>query len=447
MKKRIVFAALTILLMIGGCGFTETDIDHTPQPDDLTFIRWGMLSFGSREEKTPFSQLNERLEAEGSNIRIEAVEIDMGYDDNTTFGELIYEYEKENGSFDIVTYGADWVSKIGAANIFFESGYFCELSEEDKSFFTDIPEICWEAGKVNGKLYTVPALNFGFGSDIGLFYYFNTKYISEDKLQSFGCTVSELENILSTVTPNEELTGLDFKLKYLDYTEFTAACEKGGLYFSEKTLKAANPYEVEEVIEYAHALNSIYQKGYINYEINFSDWDDDYYKEYLETEFAVYAGSGRVDEKALSERLGKNGDVLVCTLPYYMENRLFQSTGIPIASAHSHEAMELLKRLHTDKDFSGLLTPEERDAIGLPRSNDESVDIGEVKLSPFAGFQLKYTDIDRELQSMLVSSFDKLCKSDDFYKTLDEINAELKAAGIDEYAAKVNRLLEESFEK
>lgn len=63
---------------------------------------------------------------------------------------------------------------------------------------------------------------------------------------------------------------------------------------------------------------------------------------------------------------------------------------------------------------------------------------------PFAGFQLKYTDIDAELQNLLVSSFDRLCKAENFDKTLAEINDELKAAGIDEYVAKVNQLLEAS---
>ena len=126
-----------------------------------------------------------------------------------------------------------------------------------------------------------------------------------------------------------------------------------------------------------------------------------------------------------------------------MENRLLHSTGIPAASPHPDEAMELLKRLHNDKELSGSLTAAERYAIGLPRDN-EPVDIGEVKLSPFAGFRLKYTDYDTELQDLLVSSFDRLCKAEDFDRTLAEINSELKAAGIDEYVDKVNRLWEES---
>lgn len=439
MKKGIIFAAAAAILMMSGCDVTEDNIDQTPQPADITYIRWGMESLGSNGGNAPFAGLNERLEAEGSNIRVEAVEMDMGYDENVTFGGLVEEYEKENGSLDIVTYGADLLSKVGAANIFFESGYFRELSEEDKACFTDIPEMCWEAGKVNGKLYSVPALNFGLDPDIGMFIYFNTKYISEDKLSNFGGTVGELEAILSEVVPSDTLTGLEYPYNYLSYNDYTSASQMGGLYFSDKTMRASNPYETEETIEHARALNILYQKGYLNYSVNFSDWDDD---EDIKTDFAVCVGDV-YDRSQLGKRLGKDYKVTEFHYSYYMENRLLSSTGIPIASSHPDEAMELLKMLHSDKELSGLLTPYERDAIGLPRDN-EPVDIGEVKLSPFAGFRLKYTDIDVELQELLVSSFDRLCKSEDFDTTLAEINTELKAAGIDDYVAKVNQLLEES---
>ena len=49
-----------------------------------------------------------------------------------------------------------------------------------------------------------------------------------------------------------------------------------------------------------------------------------------------------------------------------------------------------------------------------------------------------------ELKDVLVSSFDRLCKSDNFDETLSEINAELNAAGIDDYLSEVNELLEEN---
>lgn len=440
MKKGMIFAAAAVLLMTSGCNVTEDNINNnTPQPADITYIRWGMESLGSNGGNAPFAGLNERLEAEGSNIRLEAVELGRRNDESVTFGELVEEYEKENGSPDIVTYGGDWLSKVGAANIFFESGYFRELSEEDKACFTDIPEICWEAGKVNGKLYSVPALNFGLDPDIGMFIYFNTKYISEDKLSNFSGTFGELEAILSEVVPSDKLTGLEYPYNYLSYIDYTPASQMGGLYFSDKTMRASNPYETEETIEHARALNSLYQKGYLNYSINFSDWDDN---EYLTTDFAVCVGDSN-DRSQLGKRLGKDYKVTEFHYSYYMENRLLHSTGIPVASSHPDEAMELLKRLHSDKELSGLLTPYERDAIGLP-SDNEPVDIGEIKLSPFAGFQLKYTDIDVELQELLVSSFDRLCKSEDFDEALAEINTRLKAAGIDDYVAKVNQLLEES---
>lgn len=448
MKKMAIFAAAAAFIMISGCNASESQdnvtgsqSNQTPQPADITYIRWGMESVGHNDGNIPFEKLNKRLESEGSNIRVEAVELDMGYDDSVSFDTHVKEYEKENGSFDILTYGSDWESKHGSVSIFIENGYFRELSEEDKAQFTDVPDICWSAGKVNGKHYTVPSLCFGLSGDVGNYFYFNAKYISEDKLKDFGGTVEEIENILDEITLNEETTGLDYYFDYLGFTNYFPASQKGGLYLSDKTMRAANPYEDEDVIKYARTLNSIYRKGYINYDINFSEWDMD--KEHILTDFAILTGDGKGDEDEIKRRLGKDYEVFTYFQPYYMENRLLKSTGIPTASAHPIEAMELLKRLHADKELSGVLTKQERRAIGLPEDN-ETVNADNVKLSPFVNFELKYTDYDITLMEMLSSSFDRLCKSEDFDAALAEINAELKAAGIDEYVDKVNKLLEES---
>lgn len=456
MKKAFILAAAAALL-IGGCTVTgisgSSDIlggsdsessgteNSAVSPSDITTIKWGVEAF-PYEEKVCMAELNERLSAEGSNIRVELVELDMGMDIDMTFAKLITDYEKENGSFDIVTYGSDWQDKIGAANILIESGYFLELNADDKARFTDIPEICWNAAKVKGKNYTVPALNFGLSRDAGLFFSFNTKYIPEDEIKNFSGTLAEIEDILNSVSPDKKLTGLQFGINYLDFAFYTPASAKGGLYLSDKTMTAVNPYEDEKVIEHARRLNSLYKKGYINYNIDFSGFGSN---ESINTDFAVAVSRARISEEDLNERLGKDHRVIVYSQPYYMENRLLHSTGIPVGSAHPDEAMELLKRLHSDKEFSGLLSENERNAIGLPCDN-EPVDAGEMKLSPFAGFELKYTDIGdfKEVSDLCQNSFDKLCKADDFDKTLAEINAELQDAGIDEYVARVNQRLEES---
>lgn len=443
--KRVIALISILSLLLSGCGkngesLTQKNEGNSAPPEDITVIKWGMQDLGANEGKLPFEALNKRLEEEGSDIRIEFVGLDIYADRSFTFPTLVEEYEKENGSFDIVTYGSDWEDKRGTANIFLESGYFRELKEEDKARFKDIPDICWKAGKVNGKHYTVPALNFGLGKNMGIYFYFNMKYISKDKLKSFTGSVSELEEILSEVAPGKSLIGLDYGYDYLMFTEYTQDSEKGGLFLSHKTMKAMNPYEAEEVIEQAAALNKLYKKGFFNYEINFSDWEED--QKYLDMDFAVTVGDNGIRE-GFTERLGKDYNVVEYSFPYYMENRILYSTGIPAESSCPKKAMELLIRLHGDKELSGLLTESERDAIGLPRDN-RPVETGETKLSPFAGFELKYTDIDAEIYALLVSSFDRLCKAEDFDNTLEEINAELKAAGIDGYVEKVNKLLEES---
>ena len=455
MKKAFLIATAVVFL-ISGCGNAKTsdssDITEsssvessgaespTTQPAEITVIKWGVDRFGHDEEEC-MSALNEQLAAEGSNIRVELVELDTGYDYEMTFAKMILDHEKKNGSFDIVTYGGEWAVKMSAPYELIESGYFRELTSEEKAYFSDVPEICWDAAKVNGKHYTVPGINFGLSPNNALHFHFNTKYIPEDKINSFGGTLEELEGLLDGVSFGERTTHLEYQTDYLDFTMYTPATVKGGLYLSDKTMTAVDPYENEDVIEYARTLNRLYNAGHMNYRINFSKWDQ---SEGIRTDFAIAVCGGRFDEDDLNERLGKDHNVVIYSKPYYMENRLLGSTGIPVNSPHPDEAMELLKRLHSDKELSGLLTKGERDAIGLPRDN-ETVDTENVRLSPFAEFELSYTDTDefKEVSELCQNSFDKLCKAEDFDATLAEIVAELKAAGIDDYVARVNQRLED----
>lgn len=459
MKKVFLIAAAAVFL-ISGCNVSKSpdssDITESPgvessgtenptvNPAEITVIKWGAnyYDYGETEGEL-MAKLNEQLAAEGSNIRVELVKMSTGFDHEMTFAKRTLDYEKENGSFDIVTYGSDWVYKIGAANELIESGYFRELTAEEKTYFSDVPEICWDAAKVNGKHYTVPGLNFGLSPDNTLHFHFNTKYIPEDKIKNFGGTYEELEGLLDGAAFGERTTHLEYQTDYLDFTVYTPSTVKGGLYLSDKTMTASVPYETKEVIEYARTLNRLYKAGHMNYRINFSKLEVQ--SEGIMTDFAISVCGGKMAEDTLNERLGKDHNVVVYTKPYYMENRLLGSTGIPVNSPHPDEAMELLKRLHSDKELSGLLTEYERIAIGLPRDN-KTVETGNVRLSPFAEFELKYTDIDeyKDVSTLCQDSFDRLCKAEDFDETLAEIVAELKAAGIDDYVALVNQRLEEN---
>ena len=455
MKKVFLIAAAAVFL-ISGCNVSKSpdssDITEssgvessgtenpTVNPAEITVIKWGAeyYDYGDVEDE-PMAKLNEQLAAEGSNIRVELVNLSHWFD-HSGFANQILDYEKGNGSLDIVTYGGEYIESLGAANELIKNGYFRELTAEEISFFSDVPEICWDAAKVNGKHYTVPGLNFGLNGDSGLFIYFNTKYIPEDKAKNFGGSLKELEALLDGVSFDEKTTHLEFTPDFRDFTMYTPGTVKGGLYFSDKTMTASDPYETEEVIEFARTLNRLYNAGHLNYKI---DLTKPAANETIMTEFAISVCRARMDEDDLTDRLGKDHHVVVYSQPYYMENRLLGSTGIPINSPHPDEAMELLKRLHSDKEFSGLLTEYERDAIGLPRDN-KTVDTGNVRLSPFAEFEFIYTDVDQDVSTLCNNEFDRLCKAEDFDETLAEIVAELKAAGIDDYVALANQRLEEN---
>jgi hypothetical protein len=83
-------------------------------------------------------------------------------------------------------------------------------------------------------------------------------------------------------------------------------------------------------------------------------------------------------------------------------------------------------------------------SVGIP-TNDVKELYNSAELSDFAGFELSTSDMDIELKDLLTLSFDKLCKSQDFDNTLDEINSELHSSGIDDYINSVNKLLEEQY--
>lgn len=457
MKKAFVLALAAVTLISGCAGgaasvdsdITESSIEgnsnaenSAAQPAEQMVIKWGVEDFSDDEGRECLADLNEQLAAEGSNIRVEFIKMDKDFDQDMTFAQLILDGEKENGAFDIVTYGADWVHKRGAATDFLASGYFRELGEDYIAAFSDIPEICWKAAKVHGKNYTVPALNFGI-SGVGLYVHFNTKYIPEDIANSFDGDIAKLPEILEGIDFGEGVRHLEYQKDYLDFTLYTPASDKGELYLSDKTMTAFDPYECEEVIEYARTLNRLYNAGHMNYRIDFSKLGD---KEMTVTKFAILVAGGKLDKEELTEHLGKDYQVVIYEQPYYMENRVLNSTGIPTNSPHPEEAMELLKRLHNDKEFSGLLTGKERDAIGLPRDNNAVIDFGDTKLSPFADFEINYKDMDefKDVSTLCRDSFDKLCKAENFDETLAEIVSELKAAGIDDYVARINQRLEEN---
>lgn len=446
MKK--IFAVLAAICFLSGCANnvtyssesnSENEISQSTTNGDSITLKWGIGKCSITDYETEL--LNKKLNENGYNFSVEIIQLARGdIMDTRNFSELVAEYETANGALDILTIGSDWSNKKGAAYNLIKEGYFRELNPSDK-LLEIVPEALWSAAKVNGHLYTIPGQCF---NDTGVTYYFNKKIVGESLISDFNGEPNKLENILKSVAPRENLIALKYDIDYLDYTASIPDSVKGNIILNSETGKAENPYENAAVIEYARALNSFCKSGYLNYEVNFSDYDP--FGEVVDnkTEMAVMVSPGALDD--LSPYFPKGSEIAVITLPCYVESRVAASTGISAKCSYPDAAMEFLELLRCDKTYSDVLgigSGLNSFATGLPSGrfpqNDELIP------SRFAGFELTYDKITdyTDIANALRQNYDRLCKADDFDKELSSINGELKASGIDEYIALVNSLLEE----
>lgn len=416
----------------------STPSDSSPNNASIT-LKWGIENCSITEYDTEL--LNKKLGENGFDFSVEIIKLaSEDIMDTRNFSELVAEYEAANGAFDILTIGGDWSNKVGAAYNLIKDGYFRELDPSDK-LLEIIPETLWSAAKVNGRLYTIPGQCF---NDTGVTYYFNKKFVDESLISDFNGEPNGLENILKSVAPSENLIVLEYDIDYLDYTASIPDSVKGNIILNSETGKAENPFENAAVIEYARALNSFYKSGYVNYEVNFSDYDP--FGETIDekTEVAVMVTPCALND--LSPYFPEDSEIAAFTLPCYVENRVSGSTGISTKCDNPEVAMEFLELLRCDKSYSDVLGIENglnSFATGLPSERFQKND--ELIPSRFAGFELTYDKITdfTDIASALRQNYDRLCKADDFDKELSAINSELKAAGIDGYIALVNGLLEE----
>ena len=456
MKK--IFAVLAAICFLSGCAnnviyssesnsgnenLQSTANDDNRSSDSIT-LKWGIGGCSITDYETEL--LNKKLNENGYNFSVDIIQLaHEDIMDTRNFSELVAEYETANGALDILTMGGDWSNKVGAAYNLIKDGYFRELNPSDK-LLEIVPEALWSAAKVNGHLYTIPGQCF---NDTGVTYYFNKKFVDESLISDFTGEPNKLENILKSVAPRENLIALKYDIDYLDYSVSIPDSAKGNIILNSETGKAENPFENATVIEYARALYSFYIIGYLNYEVNFSDYDpfgeaiDN--KTEIKTEMAIMVSPGALND--LSPYFPEGSEITAVTLPCYVENRVAASTGISTKCDNPEAAMEFLELLRCDKSYSDVLGIENdlnsSFVTGLPSGRFPKND--EIIPSRFAGFELTYDKITdyTDIASALRQNYDRLCKADDFDKELSTINGELKASGIDDYIALVNSLLEE----
>lgn len=431
--KRIL-CVLTAVVLLSGCGSTGSSESKSQNSTQPCTLKWCLTECGLNDDI--IAKLNEELRNDGCQYEIELVQTEHSAE--KTYSEQVAEYEKVYGSLDVVSAGYAFSSNISAGYDFIKSGYFMPI--DDISEFTLVPEKLWETVKVNGNIYTVPSLAF---NDSGVTYYFNKEYISEQQISDFDGDISKLGNWVDGLTASEDFLPIYYNIEYTDLSKSLPYTAKGGLLLDNASGSAVNPYQFENFVEYARTLNELYAEGLFGKKINFSKYD--YRVETVPENFAVMVSPMALSKQYLTEMGFSDMELYSYTLPAYLENRVLYSMGIAQNSEHKEQALDFLKRLYSDTKYANLLYEDgvESMSIGIAAA-DIKENYKDTVVSDFAGFELPQDCIDAELRDTLVSSFDKLCKSEKFDYTLSEINDELTKAGINDYISDVNKLLEEN---
>lgn len=436
--KKILCVLAGVMLLSGCCnrGSSSSEFEYsTSKESQPCTLKWCLIECGFNDSIV--DKLNNELRNDGCQYEIEVVQ--MEHSAEKTYAEQVAEYEKIYGSLDVVSAGYAFSTNTSAGYDFIESGYFMPI--DNVSEFTLVPEKLWETVKVNGNIYTIPSLAF---SDSGVTFYFNKSYISEEQIFDFDGDVSKLGNLLDGFTASEDFLPIYYNIEYTDFFKSLPYSAKGGLLLGKSLNGAVNPYQFEHFVEYARTLNEFYSDGLFGGKINFSKYD--YHIETPPNDFAVMVSPTALSEEYFAEMNYTDKELYSFSLPTFLENRVLYSNGIAQNSSHKEQALDFLKRIYSDTKYAELLNENgvESMSIGIT-----AVDIKEkykgALLSDYVGLELSQACIDTELKDMLVSSFDRLCKSDCFDETLSEINNELIKAGINDYVSDVNQSLEENY--
>ena len=214
---------IAVLLMVSGCQSENTSISETLydpiESEKMCTIKWCLPECGLDEEI--IDRLNKELHKDGCNYRIDLVQ--MQHSAEKLYSEQVYEYEKNNDSFDVVSVGYAFSNNAGAGYDFVKNGYFLPI--DDTSKYTSVPEKLWETVKVEGNIYTVPSLAF---NDSGITFYFNKAYISEQQISNFGGNIYELEDMVINLSATEEFVPIYYGVDYTDFLNLFHTLQKEG---------------------------------------------------------------------------------------------------------------------------------------------------------------------------------------------------------------------------
>ena len=383
-----------------------------------------------------------------------------------------YETMLENGEqVDIVNTGTGLAAFGGSNNtydLFVEKGYLEPLNdyfqtELGKTFYQQYAESYWQAtadaqGNIYGKSASSMAafplilqLNEAMCEEYG---------IDADSINS----LDDLEPHLQTLA-DENIQGLLLSSSVESYPHMVDFCEYNGIYVNAQTAQAENIFENEKAVQYLEKISQYKQNGYLveNEETAIN------YLCTIGSAWPVTQDSSKIISNGYLQSPSSNG-----------------VTGISSQSQHKDEAFQLLALLNTDSElativYSGIEGRNyvENDSVkslnknALPfydvngtmanavitqvnpgdnpnKASDFELCNEYAEISPFYRFEITDTQLLAKLEELaaIYDEFYGVFYGDygeygDLETALAAANEQLKAAGIDEALAEVNRLYNE----
>jgi len=334
----------------------KSNAENEKTSTDSKTVVWGISEITQMDTETE-NQINQYLKKKGYDFKVEFKA--------AQHLASAKEMKEKQPELDIVqtaarTYYTDSACRLIREKYFYNLEDY--LSSTGKSLYNSVPPEKWKQVTVDGEIYTVPNT---FLNEKGIYFAFNSKYISKKSFQEFDGTLQGMEKIVSQVTIKQKnmsviLDGLDdFFLDGLVGGTFD-----GGLYLSNEEKRAGLWFEQEDVKEVYETLHRLYSNGYIDKSNTLTgsmNESDNLVANVSTDNYVVCVGSGNYDN---SEYYRENTLVYQCKKP--IVSKVSGSIGVVNDSAHKEDALELLKLAYTDQKLANLMN------YGIPELPEDS---------------------------------------------------------------------------
>lgn len=488
MDKKILAAGLagTMLLSVSGCGNKSQDANS----EEIPTVTWNLPANMSTIDEAVWHEVEEKAseitrEKVGANLKLNLI-------DNSVYDEKMRLALTGGEDVDLV-FTSSWMNKLDE-NV--ERGSYLPLNDLIDQYGSAIKEKlderAWLPATFDGEIMAVPSQaayvtirSFVFKKDLVEKYNFDYKSVK---------TLEDLEPYFEILKKNEPdivplLASPSAGTPGGENTRLTNLA--GGVYWNEDEHKLTTRYEDPTYLKYNRTLHDYYVKGYVAADAAIKT---DFTSEAKSGKYAVMQNSGMYTEDGSKS---SNAYGFPCVESPIQTGKIFTNTFIGITTAightskHPEKAMQVLNLVWEDPTLSNLLAygiegknydivddsnkemPEIHvyagdqqtwgiyhnylgplfDQWGSEWNSRESLEIMQEnnkngELSDLYGFRLDRKPIKTQLVQLesIVSEVTSIINTgsmNDFDQYINDTNARLKAAGIDDVKAEIQKQIDE----